>query len=450
MMSYSPNNYTEFSLDFTTAPTEAIALLPEQVESAIKISNYIQNPEQQWLIYLDSLALFGFVEWLTECAPELSINQAKCSVLNPTIANLIPGVCNLEVGDFKLCLIAKGSLDDREIFLPRAAIEIPEFIPHFYVIIDIKEEYGQAIVEGFIRYDRLTELIAELDLQPNLDWTYSIPNTWIENQAERLLLYLRCLAATAISLPEITGDRLENLANIQSEIASLLNNLESPNSPLWEVLTWEQLATILTLEIAEIDQTETEAESTLTNIDSLLQILTRPALNVGLWLQDKMDELAQNLSWILMPTFATSAASLRCTTEEFEIIVANLSNLGVEIPSHARGAYQKIKLSEQQFNLYAVTWPFLAENNVPEWMLLLILAANYGTSLPTGLNLRVSDSTGILVQRKVGPNSPDSYLYIQIAGAWDERFLVTASLPDRETGKKLSITLPPFTFRMPQ
>lgn len=447
-MSYSPNNFTEFSLDFATAPTEAIELLPEHIESAIKISNFGQNFDQKWLIYLHSLALFGFVEWLTECAPELSINQAKCSVLNATFANLIPGLCNLEVGDFKICLVVQGSLDDREISLPRAAIELPEFIPHFYVIVNVTEEYEQVIVKGFIRYDKLTELIAEFNLQPNLDWSYSIPSSCIENQAERLLLYLRCLKATGISLPEIPGDRLEKLANIQAEISSLLNNLESLDIPLWEILTWEQLASILTLEVAAIDETETEEESALTNLDSLLQILTRPALNVGLWLEDKMDELAQNLSWILMPAFATSPAALRSTTEEFEVIVSDLSNFGIEIPSHARGAYQKIKLSEQQFNLYAVTWPFLAENNVPEWMLLLILGANYGTTLPTGLKLRVSDSTGILVQRKVGPNSPDNYLYIQIAGAWDERFLVTVSLPDRETGQNLSVTLPPFTFKM--
>lgn len=449
-MSYSPNNSTEFSLDFTTVPTEAIALLPEQIESAIKISSAIQNFDQQWLIYLNSLALFGFIEWMKESAPELSINQAKCSVFNPTIANLIPGVCNLEVGDFKICLVAQGSLDDREIFLPRAAIELPEYIPHVYVIVDVKEEYRQAIVKGFIRYDRLTEFIAESNLQPNLDWTYTIPITWLENDAERLLLYLRCLAATAISLPEIPGDRLENLASIQAEISSLLNNLEFPNVALWQVLSWEQVATVLTLEFAAINETETEEETALTNLDSLLQILTRPALNVGLWLQDKMDELAQNVSWILMPAFATSPSPLRCTTEEFETIVSDLSNFGVEIPTHARGAYQKIELSEQEFNLYAITWPFLAENNVPEWMLLLILSADYGTTLPTGLKLRVSDSTGILVQRKVGLNSPDSYLYIQIAGAWDERFLATVSLPDRETGKKLSVTLPPFTFRMQQ
>ncbi|MFB2839546.1 DUF1822 family protein [Floridanema evergladense] len=447
-MSYSPNNSTEISLDFTTLSTEAIELLPEQIESAVRISNAIQNIDQRWLIYLNSLALFGFVEWVSESAPELSINQAKCSILNPTIANLIPGVCNLEVGDFKICLVAQGSLDDREILLPRVAIELPEFIPHFYVIVDVKEEYEQAIVKGFIRYDRLIQLIAEINLQPNLDWTYSIPSVWIEDRTERLLLYLRCLESTAISLPKISGDRLQNLTSIQAEISSLLNGLESADIPLWQVLTWEQLTAILTLEITGIDDPETEEESALINLDSLLQILTRPALNVGLWLQDKMDDLAQNLSWILMPTFANSPTALRSNTEEFEVIVADLSNFGVEIPSHARGAYQKIKLSGQQFNLYAVIWPFLSEDNVPEWMLLLILTANSSTILPTGLKLRVSDSTGVLVQRKVRPNSFDSYLYIQIAGAWDERFLVTVSLPDRETGKNLSLTLPPFTFRM--
>lgn len=449
-MSYSQKNYTEFSLDFTTVPTEVIALLPEQIAEAVKISSAIQNPEQQWLIYLNSLGLFGFVEWIRECAPELPINQAECSVLNPTIANLIPGICNLKVGDFKLCLIAKGSLDVQEISIPRAAIELPEFIPHFYIILDIKEEYELANVQGFIRYDILTQRISELNLQPNLDWTYSLPNTCIEDDPERLLLYLRCLAATVISLPEIPSDRLEKLESIQAEITTLLNRLESTDSPLWKVLSWQQVATILTLEFVAIAETETEEETALTNLDSLLQILTRPALNVGLWLQDKMDELAQNVSWILMPAFAASPAPLRSTTEEFEVIAADLSNLGVEIPTHARGAYQQIKLSEQQFNLYAVTWAFLSENNVPEWMLLLILSTNYGTSLPTGLKLRLSDSTGILVQRTVGLNSSDSYLYIQIAGAWDEKFLATVSLKDRETGKNLSVTLPPFTFRMQQ
>ncbi|MBD2183838.1 DUF1822 family protein [Aerosakkonema funiforme] len=448
-MTYYPKNSGEVFLDFEALSIGAISLLPEEVKRAVEIGNQVSNEAQQWQTYLNALALFAFEKWLNERSAELSVNTEQCSILQPYLDRSIEAVCNLKIGDFRLCLIATGSQIDDRIFCPRAAIELPEFAAHFYVWLEIQEEYEQAIIRGFLRYDRLVQLCSQAKLQPESDWTYSLPLDWFDNDSDRLLLYLCCLEATAIALPEIPQRSLATLLSMQDELAAILFRLESGTRPLWEVLNWKQASAILTskncLDSARhLDRSQPE----ILHLENLLQLLTRPALNVGLWLEDKMNELAEGLAWVLMPVFAPAGSALRCSTQEFETIITELGSEGIEIPLQARGAYRELKLGDVDLRLYAVTWPFLSPENVPEWTLMLILGAYPGEVLPPGLKLGVSDSTGILVQRQTGQNSRDGYIYAQIAGTWDEKFLVSVTLKDRARGKVVSVTLPPFAFRL--
>lgn len=461
-MTYYSNNLAALDFDFEAFPVEAIALESANIDRAIQISSAIPNESQQWQTYLNALALFGFEQWLNERAADIPLNSADSTVLQPQYASVFQAVANLTVGSFKVCLIATGSLTDEEVIIPQPVIDLPEFAAHFYVLIEIQEEFEQAIIRGFVRRDRLDSQCHALNLPPNADWTYSVPLAWFDSDPDRLLLYLRCLEPSAILLPEIAGDRIAVLSTVQAELETLLPLLQSRETALWQVLNWQQGTAVLTnpellewlykLQTEENDKQEAETQNELRNyLSDLLNLLTQRTVNVARWLQDQIDELAQGLSWVLMPpTFVPATVSMRSTqsleavlpTGEFEEIIKQLANTGMEIPTTARGAYQDIGLADIQARLYALTWPFLSPENTPEWTLLLVLGPTPDSALPNGIRLRVSDQSGVLVQRTLNRNSMDTYLYVLIAGRWDEKFLATITLPNGT-----ALTLPPFAFR---
>jgi hypothetical protein len=440
---------TSYSTDYSTDPAEllpdqqapltrAIAVEPHHFDQAVHLSDRVMGEARQWQTYLNALALFGFTQWLSEEAAELSIHAESASVLQPQYANVIEAVCHLSVGDFKLCLIAVGNLTDTVIKLPRAVVDLPEFAAHFYVVMRVLEEQGYAQVWGFLRYDQLQQHADSLHVEP--DWTYSIPTTWFNRRADHLLLHLRCLEPTAIILPELPRNRLESLSHLQADLVALLPRLQSPDSELWQILTWEQGAAVLTSPplLDWLYQLQTEGTRSLTRrLTEILHLLTQPAVNVGLWLRDELDEIAQSLSWTLLPSFAP----IRSPVEEIDIALTQLRRLGIVVPTQARSGYKDVDLAGIPLRLYAVTWALPTSETNPEWTLLLILGTSSGHNLPPNIQLRVSDWTGVLAERSLPSNADDSYLYVRFSGTWDEKFLVTIGVNDT------TMTLPPFKFQ---
>lgn len=449
-MKYSPLELSNLELDFEGITTKTIWLNSAEINRAAELATQVTNEVQQWQIYLNALALFAFEEWLEERAPELTIDREECSILQPNLLNSIAAVSNLKIGNFKVCLFSTGIPIESTIDCPRVVLELPEFNAHFYVAIEIQEEYDRAIVKGFLSYPQIEQFCSGISLEENREWNYRLPLSWFDGNCDRLLLYLRCLEPAAITLPEIPQRSFTSLADMQPEIRAILTNLQASDRPWWEMLNWEQTVTLLNSQNYLKSEQDAERSPKISELQNLIQIITRSALNVSLWLEKekrKIDELAENLSWVLLPVLTPAGAGLRCATEELDNIITELGNAGIEIPLQARGAYREISLGKHNLRLYAVVWPFLSEENLQEWTLMLVLGCASGVILPTDLKLRVSDSTGILVQRMTNQNNRDAYLYAQIAGNWNEKFLVTISLKDRDNNGVISVTLPPFTFR---
>jgi hypothetical protein len=442
------NYFTDAAFEFEVSPLETILLEETHIERARELCRSIPNETQRWQVYLNALALFAFEEWLLECAPELPIEQEQCSIFKPQYVNVIETVCNLKVGGFNLCLMAMGSLSDNAIAFPQAAIDLPEFTAHFYVVLEVIEELEQARIQGFTRYDRLVERSRSHRLQAEPNWTYRLPLTWFESNIDELLHCLRFLKPEAIALPAIPTHPRAALSTLKANFSQLLPQLQSPDRKLWEVLTWEQGAALLTNSellnrLFAIPQGEKERlPDEVTNTENVLQTLKEPIINVGLWLRDEIDELAQNLSWVLLPAFAPEAVPLRSPTQELEVMLKQLERTGATIPPVARGAYADFQLAENSLRLYAVTWPRLVPKNIQAWTFLLILGATPGTSLSCGVKLLVSDETKVLLERVLEPKTEESYLYAQAVGTWEEEFSVTLT-----TTLGASLTLPPFVFR---
>ncbi len=385
------------SLDFLTEmellPEEAIALEPSHLIQAANLSSQV-NPERRWQVYLNALALFSFEQWLQRRSGAFVLNQEQCSLMRPSYAETIPAVCNLEVNQFRLCLLAVGDRDDT-VMIPAAAVDLPEFVAHFYVVLEVHEEQQQATIQGVLRYDQLVRYRQSQPIQVDADQNYAVPYTWFDADPDSLLLYLRCLDPAAIALPAVTSNRPPSLAH------------------------W-------------------------------LQFITQPAINASLWLQEQWDEVAQEFAWILLPP-PMEASALRSPItdsfrrspgEEFEAIMQQLERSGLRLPTQARGAYRDWIMANIPLRLYAVVGELPPVEGTPEWSLLLVLGAQPGANLPQDISLEISDPNGILVQRILDVQTNGDYLFAQVSGTWDEKFLVSITLPNGER-----LTLPPFTFQ---
>ncbi len=221
------NNSFDLLLDFESLSVESLPLTFEQIEQAIEISNQITNQERQWKTYLNSLALFGFESWLESRVPEMPINSAQCSLWQPKYSNVIEGVFNLEVNHFKVCLIATGSMDEDVITIPRAVIDLPEYVAHFYVIVNVQDEQEEVNIKGFISYDKLLEYKQSVNLQPQQDWTYELSWDCFNSEVDDLILYLRCLEPNAIALPAIITNKLTEIKTIKRQLKGLIPQLQS-------------------------------------------------------------------------------------------------------------------------------------------------------------------------------------------------------------------------------
>lgn len=459
-------NMSEYLLDFNAASPESITLPLEKIEQAVKLSSKIPEESRQWQTYLNSLAVFGFVEWLEQRGTNLTINLEKCSIFNPVLSNSIPAVCHLNINQFQVCLITIGNIIDREIDIPRAVLDLPEFSHHLYVVIEVQEELETVVIYGFLYYQDLMLNQTEVNLLPDVDWNYPVPLNWFDREIDNLLLYFRCLDLAGIPLPEIQANS-SDLVTIKSELATLLPQLSEQS--LWQNFNWEQGAIILTkhdllqwiydwqwqkaitagqpleAETNNLAKTEETQENSLCYLKKylpdLLHLLTERMINVGHWIANELDTFANELSWVLLPELSELSAmrGMRSATEEIAAIIRELPENGVDLPPHVKGAYQDLLLAGIPLRLYALTWSLILDST-PEWTLLLILSAPAGMSLPEGVKLRVSDATGILVEQNLD-SYDDSYLFYQVAGNWDEKFIITVYLTS-----EIQETLPPFGF----
>lgn len=428
------DDYVEFETELEIIPLEL-----EQSQQALEISQTLRNEFRRWQLYLQALALQAFEEWLQKREPGILINPEKSSVFQPSHANVIDAVYNLRVGEFKVCLIPTISLTSEEVTVPRAVVDLPEFIAHFYVVIGIEEELEIAVIRGFLRYDQLINYQSEL--QPEVDWNYHLPLAWFNCEPNELLLYLQCLAPTAIPLPEIPTHRQASLRRMQAALLNLLPQLHS--LPLWKVLTWEQGTAVLTSPellnwLYNIQTQHEQLPIHHSHLSDLLQILTQQAINVGHWLSNQIDRTVQALSWEVLPVGSALRKTEQTPTQELEEILTDIKrNNQLEIPASAIRAYQEILL-ENLLRLYAVTWSLPDENS--GWTLLLVLQVISGNQF-SKLTLRVSDQTGVLVEEELLGERNNDYIFTQVEGSYEDKFLVTLT-----TATGTVQTLPPFEF----
>ncbi|MEM6402147.1 MAG: DUF1822 family protein [Cyanobacteria bacterium P01_D01_bin.116] len=182
---------------------EFAELEAEDFEQSAEISHRIIDESLRWQTYQNALGLIGFEKWLKQRKPELQINKNQCSIFQSQTITKINAVCNLKVNDFIVCLINKNDFTDEFVEVTKAALDFPEFVAHFYVLIEVLEEQEQVIINGFLRYDELNKYRGSVNLQKSKIGDYQLPISLFKSKPSQLLLYLNFLAPSAIPIPSL-------------------------------------------------------------------------------------------------------------------------------------------------------------------------------------------------------------------------------------------------------
>lgn len=166
--------------------------------------------------------------------------------------------------------------------------------------------------------------------------------------------------------------------------------------------------------------------------------LSQPLINVGYWLGDRLDQMAQTLNWILLPPLAP-AAGFRSHPTALERITTELANQGLPVPPEARAGYHDFILNSEALRLYAIVWT-LPQADPPSWRLRLVLLSASEGALSPGLRLQVWDESQLLADQSQTETTLEGCLYAEVEGVWQEGFYARIT-----TANGLSLSLPMFT-----
>ncbi len=361
--------------DFIPVATETIMLTDRSTQWAQSVCRDITDTDEQWHSFLRALAIAGFEQWLNQSNNQLPITYAQ---------DIAPGInANLQVGDFRLCILPMGVLQDDPMMIPATAVQGQDKA-HLYVLVEVHEEVDQVLVAAGLRHDQLKKYI-EQNLQPEAK-NYGVPVSQFTVSPEKLLLYLSCLQPEAI-IPTVVEDGKTIASSIKSAAARVINT--------------------------------------------------------GKWLQGQLDAVADELTWQLVPVLSPSygfrtMGKTDTPIEKLSKIVEGLNNRGVEIPTDATGAYGPVTVGDMTCQVYSLVW---ALPDTKEWSLFMLLGPVDDQRLPVGTELQVSDENTVLSRRDVSHDAMTTYLYTQAFGTLDEQFTVAISSPNGET-----LILPPFRF----
>lgn len=207
--------------------SETIWLESEHFEQAKQSSNKLTNEAHQWQTYLNILASLAFEQWFSERMPGQPIKSH---------ANINENLVNIQVGEFKLSLIATEHLLDEVVKLPQNVINQPDLVSHFYVVIEVLEEEEQVIIRGFLRYDNLIKYRSQINLQPLQDGYYHLPFQIFDPELNHLIFYSHFLASTSIPLP-LTGSNTNLLLTSLQEAKNKLSRwLEGVFDESWQTI----------------------------------------------------------------------------------------------------------------------------------------------------------------------------------------------------------------------
>lgn len=173
--------------------------------------------------------------------------------------------------------------------------------------------------------------------------------------------------------------------------------------------------------------------------------LPQPRINVAAWLQNRVDAIADELAWTLLPLFDPNRGGLvpgmRSSGTQLNDILQQIQQDSAPITNTAYTAFQDITQNREVLRLYAVIWTEQPLESPSEWHLIFILGTPSGENLPDRTRFQIRDDNEILLEEITESPCNEPYLYAYLIGELHESFTVELAIADNP-----SVTLPPFIF----
>lgn len=207
-------------------PEEAIFIESETLEQASRFSQSILEPHQ-WQAFLNYLSLEGFRAWLNSREPDWEIDERNSPWRELDYLQW-PIVPNLIVGQMKVCLLVTEMLPDDDLIddtdgiveIPQEFLQRSDFANHLYVVVSVLEEDEMTVVQGYLRYDQIQDILKQPTTTDTPPGTIGISFSQLDPDLNHLLLYLRLPEFAGITLPEPTVST--TVASISSVISETL------------------------------------------------------------------------------------------------------------------------------------------------------------------------------------------------------------------------------------
>ena len=284
-------NYSEKLTNLQFETSEEIWLKAEHFQRAKEVSDRVSDESKQWQIYLNTLALLGFEEWIKERSSQQInldikwIKERSSQQINLDINSATRIFGNLKLGQFKLGAIATDNLFDEVVYIPEEAISNHELAAHFYVVLEVLEELEQVIVRGFLRYDELLDYPTRGSIR---DGCYQIPLSKLTLEPNRLLFYCRYLEPSTIPLPEtpVVGELAREMKETTIKLSQWLEGLFDE--------AWQSIDRLIDPGANLALATKSISNSSSTNL--LNEIERGKLINLGLQLEDEIIALRVTIS----------------------------------------------------------------------------------------------------------------------------------------------------------
>ncbi|ASC72699.1 hypothetical protein XM38_036570 [Halomicronema hongdechloris C2206] len=390
--------------DTTLLNPETILLELEDIQRASQNSQLAPTENLQWDLYLQGLAVLGLQRSLQNRLRTRAVDIEQSTLFEPGYAGLLNGTCGLAIGPFRACLIATESIIDGVVKIPQAAVELPEFIPHFCLVVEVIEEHEELIFRGVLRCDRFQDYRQSMNLEADDDWVYRVPLTLFEQEPSRLVFYAEQLDIATLSLPErdlATSSATMAVPELQQVLADV-----SMTDPLWQQLTWEQAAAILTSPALRAEfhcwQQPAQSDRQSQGLQTAVAAARQSVIDVGQWLESGLDEVAQSLGFLTGSQLQfASAMKSQPLSEVFEGAIATLREDGLLIPEVIRPLYRNVELEELDLCLCLLPYRSpvaleTASDAAIDWSLLVIVGSQSDRLLPAGLQLKISREMDLL------------------------------------------------------
>lgn len=194
------NNRTAPTSSFRLAFPEVILLEPEDFARASHLSQTMDDADQQWQMYLHTLAQQGVTNWLLERAPDLELAFAQDNSAAPN--SLLH--CTLQTHPFTLGIIATDQVFDGFIPIPLALTNPPA---HHYICVEVLPEQEEIRILGILRGDQCLPFWEPSS--PATEGTVPVPLERLDPEPDRLLHYYRWTApafqTAVVAFPDRTA-----------------------------------------------------------------------------------------------------------------------------------------------------------------------------------------------------------------------------------------------------